>query len=225
MEDLNIICFLWNGDRWNVEAERGFEYVNVLYHSVQRNLSLPHRFICMTNFDAENFDEGIELLPLNAPSWKGCLPKLCMFDPSLGLTGRVFSLDIDVIITGSLDEMASCQSDMIVRASFADPRSLDGDIVGFKITPKIAEKVWVPLKKNPAKAEAFTGGRERYWYRLVFSNKIDTYQKLYPNQLASYKKHLRFKQYLPECIRIVSCHGRPRPHELSEKWAITNWRI
>lgn len=224
MEDLNVICFLWDGDRWDVEAHRGYDYVNILYHSVQRHLSIPHRFICMTNLDASRFDAGIELLPLNAPSWKGCLPKICMFDPSLGLKGRVFSLDIDIIITGSLDEMASSDKEMIVRSAFIDPNLLDGDIIGFKISNELAARVWNPIKENTAWVEKLTGGRERFWYRFVFGQNMARYQTEYPNQLLSYKRHLRFGKPLPKEARIVSCHGRPRPHELKEQWAIENWR-
>ena len=224
MEQLNVVCFLWDGVRWDVEAHDGYLYVNKLYRAVQKHLSIPHRFICMTNLDKTRFDSGIEILPLNAPSWKGCLPKVCMFDPALGLTGRVFSLDIDIIITGSLDEMAQCESEMIVRSSFKFPELLDGDIVGFKVSDEIAKKVWSPLKDDPALAEEITGGRERYWYRHIFGKNMDRYQTEYPNQLVSYKRHMRGSKVVPKNVRIVSCHGRPRPHELRVGWALKNWK-
>jgi len=224
METLNVVCFLWDGDRWDVEAHKGYDYVNTLYRSVQRNLSLPHRFICLSNLDKTRFEPGIEVLPLNPPSWKGCLPKVCMFDPELGLKGRVFSLDIDVVITGSLDDMASCELPIIVRSSFIYPHLLDGDVVGFQISDEMAEKVWTPLKTTPRWVEHVTGGRERFWYREVFGHKMARYQIEYPGQLLSYKNHIQGIGVLPENARIVSCHGRPRPHEINERWAIENWK-
>lgn len=219
--DLNIVCFLWHGDRWS-EDDDGHEYVNRLYRSVQRNLTIPHNFICLTNMP-DGLEDGIIIRPLHAPSWKGCLPKVCMFDPLLGLRGQVLSLDIDVVITGSLDELAGYRGNFAVRSSFADPRLLDGDIVGFKVGYR-TNAVWNPLKLDPKKVEHITGGRERYWYRHVFGNDMDKWQELYPGQLLSYKRHIRRTGVLPEDARIVSCHGRPRPHEIDEEWAINNWR-
>jgi hypothetical protein len=41
--------------------------------------------------------------------------------------------------------------------------------------------------------------------------------------VLSYKRHVRRKG-LPANARIVSCHGKPRPHEINERWAKENWR-
>lgn len=221
--ELNIVCFLWYGDRWD-RGDEGILYVNKLFRGVQKHLSLPHRFICMTNEKQEYFDDGIETIPLNAPSWRGCLPKVSMFDSTLNLKGQVLSLDIDVVIVGSLNDMASCRKPFIVRSSFRPPYDLDGDIVGFNVGDFNTEQVWLPLKLNPQKVEKITGGRERFWYRHVLNKDMDTWQNIYPGQLLSYKNHLQNGVPLPENARIVSCHGRPRPHQLTEDWAIENWR-
>lgn len=219
--DLNIICFLWNGDRWDGK-DRGPEYVNKLYRATQRNLSLPHRFICLTS-NPDGIQKEIECIPLHSPSWKGCLPKICMFNPNLGLKGQVFSMDIDIVITGSLDDMCSHTGDFTVRSKFkpGEEYKLDGDIVGFKVGYGI-DNIWKPFKENPKRVEELTGGRERYWYRHAVGE-CDRWQDLFPGQLLSYKRHIRNKP-LPKNTRIVSCHGNPRPHQLSHNWAINNWR-
>lgn len=222
-DQLNIVCFLWHGDRWT-KQDNGVEYVNRLFRAVSRNLTLPHRFICLSNLDV-TFDEGVEVLPLNAPSWKGCLPKVTMFNPELKLQGQVLSLDIDVVITGSLDDIASYRGDFAVRSSFQPGKEheMDGDIVGFKVGFGV-DKIWTPLFEDPRLAEIQTGGRERYWYRQQLGTKnMDRWQDLYPNQLVSYKRHVA-KVGLKKEARIVSCHGKPRPHELKQRWAKQNWR-
>lgn len=219
--DLNIVCFLWHGDRWS-RNDNGVLYVNKLFRAVQKHLSLPHRFICMSSVKG-SFDNGIEIIELNAPSWIGCLPKVCMFDPELGLKGQVLSFDIDIVITGSLDEFASYRGNFAVRSSFRYPHLLDGDIVGFKVGFE-TDRIWKPLKENPKEVELITGGRERFWYRHCLGNEMERFQTLFPGQLKSYKRHVRNVQNLHKDVRIVSCHGRPRPHELNEPWAIENWK-
>ena len=50
----NVVCIKW-GEKF------GSEYVNKLYNSIQRNLSLKHRFICLTD-NAEGIVAGVETL-------------------------------------------------------------------------------------------------------------------------------------------------------------------
>lgn len=222
---LNIVCFLWYGDRWN-RTDSGVLYVNKLHRAVNKHLTQEKRFICLADVPKEQlkeFDSEIEVLPLIAPSRRGCLPKVSMFNPDYGFKGQVLSFDIDIVITGSLNDLASYRGDFAVRSSFRNPRLLDGDIVGFRVGYK-TDEIWGKLNKNPKWAEHITGGRERYWYRHVLGNNMDTWQELYPGQLLSYKNHLKDGKELPKNTRIVSCHGVPRPHQLKEKWAIKNWR-
>lgn len=224
--DLNIICFLWKGDRWT-DGHQGEEYVNKLYRGVQRNLSIPHRFICLTDREYPEIDKNIEQFRIHTPLWNGCMPKISMYNPDLGLTGQVFSLDIDLVITGSLDDMCSYRGDFCTRSKFRQGLThlVDGDIVGFKISPKIVKKVWEPFITDPKAIDRYARGRERYYYRKIFEkDHIDFWQILYPGQMFSYKNHLNRGQALPEDARIVSFHGRPRPHEvLHINWIKENW--
>ena len=224
---LNIICFLWYGDRWNKD-DMGIQYVNRLHEGVQKHLSKPHRFYCMTTetHRATEFDHGIELIELQPPCWMGCLPKLVAFDPRYGFTDQVLLLDIDLIIVGSLDDIASYRGDLCVRSKFkpGEEWKADGDIIGFKPGQPIAHKIWNTLKENPKRAEEITGGRERYWFRYITNHQIDRWQTLFPGQIVSYKRHVQpHGGRIPDNARIVSCHGRPRPHELPHRWAKAYW--
>jgi len=223
MDFITIVCFLWNGDRWAVMKDGGPMYVNILYRMVKRNLSMPFRFVCFTNVHSNYFDKRIEVLHFDPPSWMGCLPKLWMYNPEAGLKGQVLSLDIDVIIVGPLDDMASYRGDFCVRSKFAPGQAhkADGDIVGFRAEAMAG--LWEALARDPEGAEASTGGRERYFYRQHDACQ-DRWQDLYPGQVLSYKRHVRRAGKLPKGAVIVSCHGRPRPHEIAEPWAEECWR-
>ena len=75
---------------------------------VKRNLSLPFRFICMTEV-SEGIQPAVEIWPLpefEEPPWeyaKVCPAwrKLALFEPGLAnMTGKVLFLDLDVVIVG-----------------------------------------------------------------------------------------------------------------------------
>ena len=102
MRQRTIICMKW-GTRY------GPEYVNRLAAMVRRNVSQPTRFICFTD-DTAGVDDGIELHPLpaiNMPERVAWTPwrKLSVWQhPLAELSGDVLFLDLDLVITGSLDD-------------------------------------------------------------------------------------------------------------------------
>ena len=102
---VNVICIKW-GTRY------GPEYVNRLYHMVQRHLSLPFRFACLTD-DSMGLDDGIETFPIpdmHVPAEKAVSPwrKLALFAPQLGdLTGKTLYLDLDIVLVDSIDPFFS----------------------------------------------------------------------------------------------------------------------
>lgn len=88
-------------------------YVNRLYSMVSRNLSLPFRFICLTD-NSDGFSQGIESFEIpevpvdmnedpekrKVQAWK----KLLTFvDPLYDVTGTCLFLDLDIVIIDSID--------------------------------------------------------------------------------------------------------------------------
>lgn len=102
MDDANqrtVLCFKWGTAYPSI-------YVNVLARACRDHLG-AHRFVCLTD-NPEGLIEGIEALPLpdlDLPDGmvaKGGWPKLGVFDPELGLTGKILVLDVDLVVTGPL---------------------------------------------------------------------------------------------------------------------------
>jgi hypothetical protein len=98
-----IICMKW-GTRY------GPEFVNRMWAAVQRNTVRPTRLVCLTD-DTTGIDEAVSCHPIpdinlppaliNTP-WR----KLTLWTaPLADLSGDVLFLDLDLVITGSLDEM------------------------------------------------------------------------------------------------------------------------
>ena len=99
-ETLNVVCLKW-GNKYPAED------VNKLYRMVSRYLSFPFDFYCITE-DAEGLMPDIQLLPIHQPELAGWWHKLSIYRKDFyGITGTVLFLDLDIVITDSLDELFS----------------------------------------------------------------------------------------------------------------------
>lgn len=199
-----------------------------LKRGVERNLSKEHRFICFAD-DVRCVPQGIEARPLRPITWLGCLPKLYVYSPDAGLEGRTLLLDLDNVITGSLDAMAEYDGDLAVRAWFGGyphRKVADGDMVGFEAGSRIASRMWNDHKTNNTEEE--TAGRERYFLRQYSP---DLWQDILgAKAILSYKRHLKGKREPGPETSIVSFHdggkngGYSRPHQIDEAWLNEVWQ-
>lgn len=96
---VNIICLKW-GNKYPAE------YVNRLYRMVKKNITLPFRFVCLTE-DTEGVHPDIEILPIEIdPELHGWWYKLQLFKSELyDLSGPTLFLDLDVVIVANIDDM------------------------------------------------------------------------------------------------------------------------
>lgn len=82
------------------------DYVRRLASMVRRWMDRPYRFVCLTDKVRPDFGAGVEAISL---PWSGTLrgwwAKVSLFDPRIGLTGRVLYLDLDTLIVGRLAEL------------------------------------------------------------------------------------------------------------------------
>jgi hypothetical protein len=229
---LTIVAFYWLGTRWANDG-LGAKYITHLFHGVKRNLYMPFKFVCFTNEKMPIMDSEIELRPFDMPSNQGVLPRLWMFSKESGLFGnQVLAIDLDVVIVGDLADIAGYRGDFCTRSKFkkGEEFKLDGDVMSFYACEENEKKFWQPYKNNPQGVIALTGGRERYWFRHVLDNgsggyNCDRWEKIAPKQIVSYKRHVQSRHnQIPPNARIVSCHGRPRPHEIKADFIAQNWR-
>jgi len=98
-----VICMKW-GTRY------GADFVNRLYAAVQRNATRPTQLVCLTD-DASGVNANVQCEPIpevNLPDDLALTPwrKLVLWkDGIAGLSGDVLFLDLDLVVTGNLDEM------------------------------------------------------------------------------------------------------------------------
>jgi hypothetical protein len=244
-----VVCFYWQGDRWQEKAghtpsdksfqnhlkrsgtvskELAAKYVNNLFEGVSRWTKEPFKFICFTCEELD-LNPNIETRPWYQITSKGVLPRMYMFSEDAGLFGsQVLCLDIDVIITGSLDNLLQYRGLFCTRKSWTrgEETLIDGDIMSFSAGKETEELFWNPLVRDIKKVEELSlGGRERFWVREVLKGReVDTWQEVFPGQVCSYKFHVMSKGKVPQGTRIISCHGYPRPHQIETKWRTEYWK-
>lgn len=98
-----VICMKW-GTRY------GADFVNRLHAAVQRNTSRPTQLVCLTD-DETGVHQDVRCAPIpdvNLPEDLALTPwrKLVLWKDGIAdLSGDVLFLDLDLVVTGNLDEM------------------------------------------------------------------------------------------------------------------------
>jgi len=132
---LTVLTFLWRQD--NVQHQYKPEYVQTLQSMVKRHLSLPHRFLCITDQEVPNVD-CVPLLeemprvknkrwPIHRPQ---CYRRLRLFDPAVkDIVGeRYIQMDLDTVITDSLDPMFDRDDDLVINRSIGTANAYNGSM-------------------------------------------------------------------------------------------------
>jgi len=91
---INIVCVLRQGGKVGYDAS----WVEKLQNAVTRNLTMPHKFICLSDCEVP-----CERIPLETTG-DGFWAKLQLFKPGM-FTGPVFYLDLDTVICENIDSV------------------------------------------------------------------------------------------------------------------------
>lgn len=225
---MNIVCWWWGS--W----PRGLDYVLRLRNMLSRNLTMPYKFICLTDKHVEP-TEGVEfrVVPEYLNDFPYNLRKLFVFSEESGLSGRVIEIDLDSVIVGNLDGMFSYSGPFcaIHPLRYADEKGdmkhpwYGGGLISFQ--HEDFRWIWARVKDHPQWwAKHSEGGKERLVFRELFKNNTQDFWNRPRNpQFASFKRHVRRAMNLPDELRFIAFHGSPRPHEVEHlPWMKEHWR-
>jgi len=117
VEQVNVLCMKW-GTKYPAD------YVNRLQRMVAKHLSIPHRFICLTDDDT-GLGEHIEAFPIPAMpvdisgperGWNKILTfSPSLYDPSLyNIAGTCLFLDLDLLVVDSIDDLFAVDGDVVI---------------------------------------------------------------------------------------------------------------
>ncbi len=213
-----ILCIKWG-------TLYGPKYVNHIYGMVSRNITPPFKVVCFTD-DRDGIRPEVEChdlpelgcpVPTNVP---GKFRKVALWNKDLfGLTGVGLYVDLDVVITGSLDDLFE----------FADP----GDVVMARDTTRPAELsgqssvVRFPIGGHGYLLDRFRADPEalaaefRYEQRFISYN-VEGGVKFFPPSWVRHFRHdclgpwpLRYIRpaELPEDARVILFPQKPDPED------------
>ena len=220
---ITVVTFLW-GDWGGKYAEH---YVNALYNSIKRNTTKAFKFVCFS--DRRPFNEEIIFKPMDgAGKLRWNLKKQIAHREDPDVTGQVFLIDLDMIITGSLDNLFSYTGNFAsIQGVYKNRKGRPAG--GFLSFPagRYHREIWRELVVNHRKLNSFTGGSERILLDILLCGyKFDFWNTMFPNQILSYREHVKKDAPVDDC-RIVWFHGIPKPHELigrkGDKWLMEHW--
>jgi len=202
---IHIVC-VNQGDKF------GPEYPERLYRGVRRHMTLPHKFVCLTDHPIDT----VPCEPLPAPL-VGWWSKLGMFRPGVFPEGdRVLYFDLDTIITGSLDEIAAYDGSFAMLRDFYHEDKCQSSVMAW--TPHEASYlIWRQWWANECPLDE---RGDQGWIEKRMPE-ADVLQDLFPDKLVSFKVHC--KRGAPDGASVVNFHGWPRPHEC-KGWVKEAWR-
>ena len=229
MTPVNVVCMKWG-------TLYGPDYVNRLYAMTARRLSRPFRFACFTD-DPTGLRAEVEALPIppmrvdppyESTPWR----KLALYAPTLGdLTGPALFMDLDVVVTGSLDALFDLPGEYCIIHNWTHPDRIVGNSSVFRFeVGKLTELLdayherptqhWVDLYRNEQAYLSHMLGRERLTYWPA-------------GWCVSFKKHClpggllnRVRpSRVPDGARVVVFHGEPNPDDaLAGRWPGAWWK-
>ena len=227
-ESAKVLCMKW-GDLY------GPEYVNRLFSMVRRNLRGDLRFVCLTD-NVDGIRPEVEChpcpeVPIPAPHNRRGWRKLCTYSHSenlFGLTGEWLYLDLDVVITGSLDEffLYKPEKSFVVMQNWTQPGKGIGNtsVYRFRVGAEsyLLEKL---IREQDSILNTFNNSQtyiSRNVRELTFWP--DDWCALFKVQCVA-PWPLRFwkEPKLPPRTRIVAFPGVPNPHQaLKGEWPVNS---
>lgn len=121
---LAVVAWKWRGTRDYTSA-----HVNVLARAISANLTVEHEFVCVTD-DPKGLNRSIRPVPLPKfdhikvrPGFPSCYVRLHPFDPDFArqLGPRFLTIDVDAVITGSLDHLVKRDEDFVIWENTTKP--------------------------------------------------------------------------------------------------------
>ncbi|MDD5406933.1 MAG: glycosyltransferase [Sulfurovaceae bacterium] len=226
MEKVNIICMKW-GDKFPPE------YVNRLYGMVERNITIPFRFVCFTD-NKNNIRPEVEIQPLpeldipkNIPErgWR----KLSVFAKDFGgLSGKTLFLDLDVVIVDNIDDFFNASGEFLIAHDKLKPEKMEGNSSVFRFEIGKYPYILEYFVKNFNKVRNEVRHEQAYLTREI--KKMGKLQFWNDAWVPSFKYHCVpswvkswFKApSIPKGAKIILFHGLPNPPEaikgISGKW-------
>ena len=157
---------------------------------------------------------GVAAIPLEY-DWPGWWSKMELFRPDIA--DDLLYFDLDTVVCGPLDDIAAVNRLTLLRDLYCKgTHRYDRLQSAVMYLPKACRaEIWQNFLADPRRAlkNHLIGGDqeflEKYWRASAAR-----WQDVVGNQIVSWKVHCR--RGIPEGVRVVCFHGKPRPWAVSE---------
>lgn len=227
-------------------SKYGARDVNVLHSMVKRHLTLPYRFICLTD-DREGISSEVECFDMPeiyVPKAKDVSPwrKLGMFSKKIGdLKGKALFLDLDIVIVDNIDCFFSYSKKFTIIENWTQKGRGIGNSSVYCFEIGKHTDVIEYYQNNVDEVTSKYSNEQIYLSRKI--GDIDFWPESW---CKSFKKHsippyiIRYFKapVKPENVKIVVFHGDPKPSDAitgcffgnflkyirPTKWVEENWK-
>lgn len=232
-KEVTILCVKFG-------TKYGTPYVERLRNMVERHLTIPYEFVCLTD-DKRPINGVRSIVQKNSGYHKGWWHKVHMFDPSIDLGGRILYFDLDVIIFNNIDKLATFQPSRFAgtrdfnRKFYPTWNRLNSSVMAWNHGSE--SYIWKNFVDNPNLALRMHGDQD--WIFKQAGDKI----KYFPDDwVQSYKWEIRKKQDLivqggkrrfrdikdniipPANCSVAVFHGDPNPEDVRDPFVVDNWQ-
>lgn len=198
---ITVACVFW-GTKFPIE------YVHNLKSMVEKNTTIDHKFICLSDKAIKGIDTRIL-----KPGYEGWWNKLQLFDLAHNLGERVVYLDLDTLIVNSIDWLLEYRGNFMGIEDVGAVNAHQPHLKGVLQTGVMAfnsymnAKLWTELSINEEFRSRFRGDGECL-NNVISPLARDLLQSLYPGRLKSYKYQV-YPNKPDNNTSIICFHGRP----------------
>ena len=233
---LNFACVFY-GDKYIRPPTDPWSYVRNLYNMVERNLTVPYRFVCFTDSTVlhkqrEFRGKDIEFRQFKRYDFEGWFNKLQLFSPESKLEGDTLYMDLDVVIMKNIDELATIgESKNFVGMNDFNPTSglFNSSIMRFN-NKYHSKLIWEQYLKRRSECSKYHGDQEII--SLLIKSHKDTIS--FPDEWTQSYKWLNRKgeRYHIDSMtyeqdpnaKVCVFHGNPNPDESQQQWVKELWK-
>lgn len=218
-EDLiTVACVLKTGGDFQIE------HVALLKGMVDQHLTLPHRFVCLTDKPMEvAMQVGCTTHRLTH-NWPGWWSKLELFEHEMGF---VFYMDLDTVIRKNIDWIEAFVDGKFWmlqnRPKTIPPIGGSGIMAWTGAKPHIPDNFTVEqIPSWASTTDARWGDQGWIWHRV--REEVGIMDDRFPEEFASFKMDIG-KKHGAKDPSIVFFHGQPRPWMVKDpmvSWSKTN---
>lgn len=221
-----IACVLKTG-KWNAKGKKPDVYepwiVKWLYKQIEKNVTIPYRFVCLTNEPNSFIDTPkIETIKLKN-NWEGWWSKIEMFDPVNELND-CFYLDLDTVILKNINHLLTEENNdifTVLKNMSGNKKAIGSGFMRWKGDYSFLYNEFSENLISNYQTSNRWGDQGYIQDKFIEKNiKLNYWQDKFPNSLLSYNFNFKPKGKLDGSEDVIIFHGKPRPWEVANEY---NW--